>query len=129
MRVAPADGIDFPGAAQILRTVRYRSPTHGPRTSKEITFAITSLPPDQTGPEQLAHAQQHHWSRETRHRILDVTFGEDACRARTGHAAQNLSTLRDLAISAHKTAGHANHAAARRHHTHSPEEVLALYEL
>jgi len=28
---------------------------------------------------------------------MDVTFGEDACRVRTGHEAQNLATLRRTA--------------------------------
>lgn len=32
------------------------------------------------------------------HRHLDVTFGEDACRAGKGHAAENLSTMRKLAL-------------------------------
>ncbi|WP_410174619.1 transposase [Nostoc commune] len=34
-----------------------------------------------------------HWS-------LDVTFNEDACRVRTGHAPQNLSFLRRIALNA-----------------------------
>jgi hypothetical protein len=29
---------------------------------------------------------------------LDVTFKEDACRARTGYASQNLSVLRKMAL-------------------------------
>lgn len=40
-----------------------------------------------------------HWSIENQlHRNLDVTFLEDACRARKGHAAPNLSTIRKLAM-------------------------------
>jgi predicted transposase YbfD/YdcC len=40
-----------------------------------------------------------HWSIETQlHWHLDVTFKEDACRARTGNAPENLSTLRKLAL-------------------------------
>jgi predicted transposase YbfD/YdcC len=31
---------------------------------------------------------------------LDVTFNEDACRVRTGHAPQNLSLLRRIALNA-----------------------------
>jgi len=34
-----------------------------------------------------------HWS-------LDVTFKEDACRVRTGHAPQNLALLRRIALNA-----------------------------
>ena len=30
--------------------------------------------------------------------MRDVSFGEDACRVRTGHGAQNMAMLRNLAI-------------------------------
>ncbi|MDE6648549.1 MAG: ISAs1 family transposase [Muribaculaceae bacterium] len=40
-----------------------------------------------------------HWSIENQlHWNLDVTFLEDACRARKGYAALNLSTIRKLAM-------------------------------
>lgn len=40
-----------------------------------------------------------HWSIENQlHRHLDVTFKEDASRARKGFAAQNLSLLKKLAL-------------------------------
>jgi predicted transposase YbfD/YdcC len=40
-----------------------------------------------------------HWSVENQlHWHLDVTFREDACRARNGYAPENLSTLRKLAL-------------------------------
>ena len=32
------------------------------------------------------------------HWVLDVQFGEDQCRVRTGHADANLATLRRLAL-------------------------------
>lgn len=60
---------------------------------------------------------------------MDVTFGEDHCRARAGYAPENLSTLRDLAIDTVRAVGHVNIAHARRHHAHAAERVLALYEL
>ena len=42
-----------------------------------------------------------HWGIENGlHWTLDVTFNEDACRVRTGHAPQNLSLLRRIAINA-----------------------------
>lgn len=40
-----------------------------------------------------------HWGIENQlHWHLDVTFHEDACRTRKGFAAQNLSTVRKLAL-------------------------------
>jgi predicted transposase YbfD/YdcC len=34
------------------------------------------------------------------HGVLDVTFREDDCRVRKGHAARNLSAIRKFALSA-----------------------------
>ncbi len=41
-----------------------------------------------------------HWSIENgQHWVLDVLFGEDGCRTRQGHAAQNLAWLRKMVLS------------------------------
>ncbi|MDR1596338.1 MAG: ISAs1 family transposase, partial [Treponema sp.] len=40
-----------------------------------------------------------HWSIENGlHWFLDVCFGEDSCRARTNHAAENLNVMRKAAL-------------------------------
>jgi Transposase len=40
-----------------------------------------------------------HWAIENNlHWHLDITFGEDQCRARNGHAPENLATIRKLAL-------------------------------
>ena len=44
IRTAPAKGIDWPHAAQVLRIRRDTGPTHGPWAGKEIAYGITSLP-------------------------------------------------------------------------------------
>lgn len=50
--------------------------------------------------KQFASAVRGHWSIENSlHWQLDVTFGEDQCRVRKGHADQNLSLLRRHALS------------------------------
>ena len=49
--------------------------------------------------ETFARAVRAHWSIENQvHWSLDVTFREDQSRARAGNAAQNLATLRRLAL-------------------------------
>lgn len=50
--------------------------------------------------EQFAHAAHAHWGVEAMHWVLDVTFREDDCRVRKGHAARNFSAIRKLALSA-----------------------------
>ncbi len=47
----------------------------------------------------LARAVRGHWGIENRlHWVLDVSFGEDACRVRTDHGPQNLAVLRHVAL-------------------------------
>src|SRR5205814_2507027 len=50
IRTAPAAGIDWPHAAQVMRIRRDTGPTHGPWASKEIVHGITSLPACLAGP-------------------------------------------------------------------------------
>jgi predicted transposase YbfD/YdcC len=50
-------------------------------------------------PKRFARAVRGHWSIENNlHWVLDVQFGEDQSRARTGYADQNLALLRRLAL-------------------------------
>ena len=50
--------------------------------------------------KQFAEAVRTHWSIENNlHWQLDVTFGEDQCRIRNGHADANFSLLRRQALS------------------------------
>lgn len=49
--------------------------------------------------EVFAHVARSYWGVENRlHWVLDVTFREDDCRVRQGHAPQNLSALRKFAL-------------------------------
>ena len=49
--------------------------------------------------QALAEAARGHWGVENRlHWVLDVTFHEDECRVRAGHAPRNLSTIRKFAL-------------------------------
>jgi predicted transposase YbfD/YdcC len=49
--------------------------------------------------ELFARAVRSHWGVENKvHWVMDVCFHEDQSRVRTGHAAENLATLRRLAL-------------------------------
>jgi predicted transposase YbfD/YdcC len=66
VRTAPATGIDFPHAKQVLRIRRDVGELHGPWTSKEIVYGITDLPPELAGPAQLDIYARAHWGIENR---------------------------------------------------------------
>ncbi|CDN15194.1 Transposase, IS4 [Richelia intracellularis] len=64
----------------------------------EVQFYLTSLNCDT---RNLGQVIRLHWGVENRlHWTLDVTFSEDACGVRTGHAPQNLALLRRIALNA-----------------------------
>lgn len=49
--------------------------------------------------EAAARAVRGHWGIENRlHWVLDVVFGDDQARLRTGHGARNMATVRHFAI-------------------------------
>lgn len=59
-------------------------------------FFITSLDEDING---FVRAARKHWAIEINlHWTLDVSFREDMSRARIGHSAQNLATVRRIAL-------------------------------
>ena len=65
-------------------------------TSRERRYFLCSLSLDAA---RFARAVRSHWGVENQlHWVLDVVFGEDQSRARTGHAAENLATLRRWAL-------------------------------
>jgi len=70
--------------------------TLGNKTATERRYYISDLSLDA---ERAAGLIRGHWSIENQlHWFLDVCFGEDACRARTNHAPENLNVLRKTAL-------------------------------
>jgi hypothetical protein len=128
IRTAPADGISWPHAAQVLCIRRDSGPTHGSWTHKEIAFGITSLPAELAGPRHLATYARNHWSIENReHYVRDKTFAEDLQRVRTGNQPNAYAAIRNLTIGAFRRVGFANIAHARRYYSRDDQRILALY--
>jgi predicted transposase YbfD/YdcC len=66
------------------------------KTTVERRYYLSSLKLDV---ETFARAVRGHWGVENKlHWVMDVCFGEDQSRARAGYAAENLATLRRLAL-------------------------------
>jgi len=67
------------------------------------SIVTTSAAHGELDAQRLGELVRGHWSVENNlHWILDVTFNEDRCRIRQGHAAQNLALLRKLALALFK---------------------------
>ena len=63
--------------------------------TRETRYYLTSL----TDAAAFGWAVRAHWGVENGlHWVLDVAFRENACRVRTGAAAQNFAVLRHLAL-------------------------------
>jgi predicted transposase YbfD/YdcC len=121
----------FPHAAQAIKLVRRRRPLRpGGKWKTETAYAITSLTGFDADPALLARWIRGHWSIENRlHWVRDVTFDEDRSTARTGHAPQVMSALRNLAITALRLSGATNIAASLRHHARNPLRPLTTYKI
>jgi predicted transposase YbfD/YdcC len=78
----------------ILRVQRQRR--QGSQTQTETAYYISSLPAEA---KTLLNATRYHWAVENSlHWVLDVIFREDDARMRSGHAAQNMAVLHQLAL-------------------------------
>ncbi len=110
-----ANGIGFPGVAQVLRLTRTRV-VKG-RCRRETVYAVTSLSATDATPTHIAGWIRGHWAIENSlHWVRDVDFDEDRSRVRARGGPQAMATLRNTAISVLRLAGHTNIAAALRHH-------------
>ena len=117
--------IEFAGAAQVAQL--RRTVTRNGKKTVEVVDLITS---DRTAdPATLAAWVRGHWEIENRlHWVRDVTYQEDKSLVRTGNAPRVMASLRSLAISLLRIDGHANIAAANRHHARDPQRTLKLLQ-
>jgi predicted transposase YbfD/YdcC len=67
--------------------------------TRQVIYAITSIPAGMMDEAALAALARDHWQVENRlFRVRDGTFAEDACRVRTQNAPINLTHIRDAAL-------------------------------
>ena len=122
--LAPA-WIGFAGAAQVAQL--RRTVTKNGKKTVEVVYLITS--DRDASPETLAAWVRGHWEIENKlHWVRDVTYQEDKSLVRTGNAPRVMASLRSLAISLLRLDGHANIAAANRHHARDPQRTLKLLQ-
>jgi predicted transposase YbfD/YdcC len=90
------------------------------QSTTQRRYYLSSLPLDA---QRFAQAVRGHWSIENPlHWTLDVTFREDYSRARTKNAAQNVATLRRIALNLLKT-------DRSKHSSQRAKRILAALDL
>src|SRR5262249_61621276 len=65
------------------------------RCTFDARYFISSAP---LNIERMAGAIRGHWGVESMHWLLDVEFGDDLSRYRTGHGAKNMAIVRRFAL-------------------------------
>jgi predicted transposase YbfD/YdcC len=117
--------IEFEGAAQVAQL--RRTVTRKGKKTVEVVYLVTS--DRKADPATLAAWVRGHWHIENKlHWVRDVTYQEDKSLVRTGNAPRVMASLRNLAISLLRLDGHANIAAANRHHARDPQRTLKLLQ-
>ena len=67
----------------------------GDQVSTDCRYFLCSFPE----PDRFAATVRGHWGIENQqHWVLDVQFGEDACRTRNDHSVENLALIRRVAL-------------------------------
>ena len=95
---------NWPGITAICRIERRREMKTW--CSRQVIYAITSLPADKLDPAALLQLSRDHWQIENRlFHVRDVTFNEDACRVRSGAAPQALAEIRNAALNLIRKSG------------------------
>jgi hypothetical protein len=122
--VVPLLAPHWPGLAQVLKLERT---THrGGKETREVHFAITSLPPSRANPAGLLALWRGHWGIENRaHWPRDVHWREDQCRVRHARGAHNLAAFRNAAINLLRLAQVPNLAAALRENAYRVDRLFA----
>jgi predicted transposase YbfD/YdcC len=128
IRTAPLPtSVRFPHAAQVLELQRHTTDLGGHTLRTEVVYGITSLDATRAGSARLLGLVRGQWEIENRlHWVRDTTFDEDRSQVRSGHGPQVMASLRNLAISLLRLAGHHNIARGLRWAGRDPTRAFGL---
>lgn len=84
----------WPGAKSIGQVITYT--TQGEAFTDEVRYYLSSRPAKVS---EFQQSVRQHWGIESMHWVLDVVFGEDGSRIRTGNATENMSFIRRFVTS------------------------------
>ncbi|MFD9418826.1 ISAs1 family transposase [Streptomyces goshikiensis] len=113
-------GLDFPYLVQAVKIHRHRTDLKTGKVTRQTVHAITDMTSAEASPQLIGRIARAQWGIEAVHHVRDTTFAEDASKIRTGHAPENMATLRNLAINTLRDAGHHSIAAGLREVSYTP---------
>ena len=97
------------------------------KITRETTYGITSLGPDQASPRRLLEIVRTHWKIENGlHYRRDETMREDWCHLRLGHAQPMMAAINNLVLGLLLRRGVRNVPRQRRRYAARWNEALKL---
>ena len=121
------DYLDWPHVAQVFRIERLVWHAKHKGYTREITYGLTSLPPEKAKPGKVLSLIRQYWGIENGlHFRRDVTFREDATRLTVGKSGHIMAIFNNLAIGLCLHHGFQNVAKARRLFNAQPQKALRL---
>ncbi len=96
--------------------------------SVEISYAVTSLRPEEADARRLCKEWRRYWGavENSSHCVRDLTLQEDASQVRTGAGPQVMAALRNLMLALARRAGASNIAAALRAYAGRFEQAVTI---
>jgi predicted transposase YbfD/YdcC len=119
--------VKWPGLEQVFKIEREVEEISTGKSRKEVSYGVTSLSRKEASADRLLEIVRKHWGIENGlHYRKDKTLREDACRLKTGEAAQVMAVINNLIIGLVLRQGKRNLPEARRRYSAYPLEALNL---
>jgi predicted transposase YbfD/YdcC len=121
------DYLDWKGLAQTFRLHRRIVDISTGEIKEQTVYGITSLSPQQAGPEDLLTFVQQHWTIENKlHWVKDVIMNEDHCQLRSGHTHHVMALVRNTSLSLLRLSGLHQIASTFRTFAAQPDRAIDL---
>lgn len=121
------DYLDWPYLEQVFKLERHFIYLKTGKVISETCYGLTSLSSEEADPARLLALSRTYWGIENGlHYRRDVSFKEDRCRLKIGHAARVMATLNNLVLALILRQGYTHIPQARRRFAAHPLEALKL---
>ena len=121
------DYLDWPHVQQVFRVDRRTEQVRTGAVTSETAYGITSLAPEEAGPQQLLAMVRGHWNIENGlHYRRDETLREDWCHLRLGQGQRAMAAINNLVLALLLRKGGNNVPQQRRRYSAHWDQALKL---